>query len=540
MDRRVSVSVGLLVLVAMGTGVTGQDPCMPSNYIELNEPWRNVQQTNDGTQNMCDNGFAGEWYRFTGAAGEAMPTQAPPSVNRCGTDAPMWMNGQHPTLADGEVSRQACAFWGSNTCRWDTTIQVRACSGGYFVYKLPAAPACSLVYCGAGAMSVDGGWSDWGPWSTCSVTCGVGEQTRDRTCTNPAPANGGADCDGLTQETQACNTGVLCPVDGGWTDWGSWSACSVTCGVGEQTRDRTCTDPEPANGGADCDGLAQETQACDTGVSCLVIVDGGWTDWGSWSACSVTCGVGEQTRDRTCTNPEPANGGADCDGLAQETQACDTGVSCPVDGGWTDWGSWSACSMTCEVGEQTRDRTCTNPAPAHGGADCDGLAQETQACDTGVSCPVLPTRDCSDVYPHLRPAGNFGRYQNKYCFWSSAWRNRRLNYTKAQQECESNGGTLAMIKDASVQAFINNLLKTSSGRTQRNYWIGLDDLNREGVFEWNDGTKLGSYRRFKSKRPHKIRDCVALWRTAKLSRWFPLKCKIHLPYICQMDYNVNN
>ncbi|XP_035668229.1 coadhesin-like isoform X2 [Branchiostoma floridae] len=387
---------------------------------------------------------------------------------------------------------------------------------------------------------VDGGWSDWGPWSTCSVTCGVGEQTRDRTCTNPAPANGGADCDGLTQETQACNTGVLCPVDGGWTDWGSWSACSVTCGVGEQTRDRTCTDPEPANGGADCDGLAQETQACDTGVSCLVIVDGGWTDWGSWSACSVTCGVGEQTRDRTCTNPEPANGGADCDGLAQETQACDTGVSCPVDGGWTDWGSWSACSMTCEVGEQTRDRTCTNPAPAHGGADCDGLAQETQACDTGVSCPVLPTRDCSDVYPHLRPAGNFGRYQNKYCFWSSAWRNRRLNYTKAQQECESNGGTLAMIKDASVQAFINNLLKTSSGRTQRNYWIGLDDLNREGVFEWNDGTKLGSYRRFKSKRPHKIRDCVALWRTAKLSRWFPLKCKIHLPYICQMDYNVNN
>ncbi|XP_035666410.1 collectin-11-like [Branchiostoma floridae] len=195
--------------------------------------------------------------------------------------------------------------------------------------------------------------------------------------------------------------------------------------------------------------------------------------------------------------------------------------------------------MTCGVGEQTRDRTCTNPAPAHGGADCDGPDQETQACDTGVSCPVLPTRDCSDVYPRLRPARNFGRYQNKYCFWSSAWRSRRLNYTKAQQKCESNGGTLAMIKDASVQAFINNHLKTSSGRTQRNYWIGLDDLNREGVFEWNDGTKLGSYRKFKSKRPHKIRDCVALWRTARRSRWFPLKCKISLPYICQMDYNVN-
>ncbi|XP_078592863.1 uncharacterized protein LOC144871361 [Branchiostoma floridae x Branchiostoma japonicum] len=415
MDRRVSVSVGLLVLIAMGTGVTGQDPCMPSNYIELNEPWRNVQQTNDGTQNMCDNGFAGEWYRFTGAAGEAMPTQAPPSVHRCGTDAPMWMNGQHPTLADGEVSRQACAFWGSNTCRWDTTIQVRACSGGYFVYKLPAAPVCSLVYCGAGAMSVDGGWSDWGSWSACSVTCGVGEQTRDRTCTNPAPDNGGADCDGLTQETQACDTGVSCAVDGGWSDWSPWSACSVTCGVGEQTR----------------------------------------------------------------------------------------------------------------------DRTCTNPAPAHGGADCDGPDQESQDCDTGVSCP-----DCSDLYPGLSPARTFRRYQD-HCFWASARINGRLDYRAARQECESNGGTLAMIKDAGVQAFINNHLKNGRGKRPWKYWIGLDDMNTEGEFVWNDGTPLGSYRNFRTDSAHVDMDCVVLRRTRRESHWDPMDCGVRRPYICQFDYNVN-
>ncbi|XP_078661576.1 polycystin-1-like protein 2 [Branchiostoma floridae x Branchiostoma belcheri] len=58
---------------------------------------------------------------------------------------------------------------------------------------------------------VDGGWSDWSPWSACSVTCGVGTQTRDRTCTNPSPANGGAGCYGLDQETQDCDTEVLCP-----------------------------------------------------------------------------------------------------------------------------------------------------------------------------------------------------------------------------------------------------------------------------------------------------------------------------------------
>ena len=46
---------------------------------------------------------------------------------------------------------------------------------------------------------MDGGWSDWGG---CSKTCGTGTQAR--TCTNPAPANGGADCSG--ESTLACNT----------------------------------------------------------------------------------------------------------------------------------------------------------------------------------------------------------------------------------------------------------------------------------------------------------------------------------------------
>ncbi|XP_019616141.1 PREDICTED: hemicentin-1-like [Branchiostoma belcheri] len=184
-------------------------------------------------------------------------------------------------------------------------------------------------------------------------------------------------------EILGCTTNIV-GVDGGWTDWSPWSGCNVTCGVGTETRDRTCTNPAPENGGADCDGPDQETRDCDTGVS----FDGGWTDWGPWSGCNVTCGVGTETRDRTCTNPAPENGGTYCDGPDQETRDCDTGVSCPVDGGWSDWSPWSACSVRCGVGTETRNRTCTNPAPENGGTDCDGPAQEAPECDTGVSCPV--------------------------------------------------------------------------------------------------------------------------------------------------------
>ncbi|XP_035675461.1 ectin-like, partial [Branchiostoma floridae] len=102
--------------------------------------------------------------------------------------------------------------------------------------------------CAREVIDQDGGWSDWSPWSACSVTCGVGTQTRDRSCTNPAPAHGGAECDGDTQETRECDSGVSCEIDGGWSDWSPWSDCSVTCGVGTQTRDRSCTNPAPANG----------------------------------------------------------------------------------------------------------------------------------------------------------------------------------------------------------------------------------------------------------------------------------------------------
>ena len=47
--------------------------------------------------------------------------------------------------------------------------------------------------------SRDGEWSEWGGWSECSKTCGGGVQYRERNCSNPAPANGGKECEGIAQ-----------------------------------------------------------------------------------------------------------------------------------------------------------------------------------------------------------------------------------------------------------------------------------------------------------------------------------------------------
>lgn len=52
---------------------------------------------------------------------------------------------------------------------------------------------------------VDGQWADWMAWTSCSSTCGDSVRTRARTCTNPAPSQGGQDCAGSSQESHSCH-----------------------------------------------------------------------------------------------------------------------------------------------------------------------------------------------------------------------------------------------------------------------------------------------------------------------------------------------
>lgn len=60
----------------------------------------------------------------------------------------------------------------------------------------------------------------------------------------------------------------------------------------------------------------------------FILVDGQWSNWSAYTVCSLTCGGGEQHRNRTCSNPEPQFGGKTCPGAATGQRHCNT-KPCP-------------------------------------------------------------------------------------------------------------------------------------------------------------------------------------------------------------------
>ncbi|KAK2876100.1 hypothetical protein Q8A67_020196 [Cirrhinus molitorella] len=71
----------------------------------------------------------------------------------CGTHAPLWLNGAHPQIEDGVVTRDVCGHWWNNCCGFQSNpIRVKACPGGYFVYEFVRAVNCYLAYCAAPAI----------------------------------------------------------------------------------------------------------------------------------------------------------------------------------------------------------------------------------------------------------------------------------------------------------------------------------------------------------------------------------------------------
>ncbi|CAG9793298.1 unnamed protein product [Diatraea saccharalis] len=289
--------------------------------------------------------------------------------------------------------------------------------------------------------TVHGGWSPWSGWSECSASCGIAVKSRRRSCSAPEPKFGGRVCVGLDSQDVYCTNlppcpdPALAPVDGGWSAWGPWSSCTSAggndCGkaAGWRERRRNCSDPSPKHGGADCEGNKTERQICDlrpcelrkaTAWTPWVHIpdnssdgsymekrfkflckaqspeqirlslareeerycnkagrcssspleeEAGWEAWGGWGACSAACGGGQQERARRCRRPP-------CAGPTQGLRACNTHA---CEGEWSCWSEWGECTGGCGEGGPTGHRTRTRKCLSPEGCDA-GAAMERRVC----------------------------------------------------------------------------------------------------------------------------------------------------------------
>ena len=116
-------------------------------YINLTDADRKYGPDTTGGP-KCDDALHG-WYRFHGDAGRKMMTTCP-SANKCGGSSSAWLNGDHPTVAQGSVKKKVCIrkFEPGDCCEDSYFIDVKNC-GSYFIYKLqPNQFSCSARYCG--------------------------------------------------------------------------------------------------------------------------------------------------------------------------------------------------------------------------------------------------------------------------------------------------------------------------------------------------------------------------------------------------------
>uniref|UniRef100_A0A915PU21 Peptidase M12B domain-containing protein n=1 Tax=Setaria digitata TaxID=48799 RepID=A0A915PU21_9BILA len=260
---------------------------------------------------------------------------------------------------------------------------------------------------------VDGAWSEWNskeercPISQCQITGSIQIKSQMRTCTKPAPNNGGKKCSGSGLRGLVCgNVKSTCKAMT-MLEYGTklcaaikydqekpdrqltgaaflhgTQPCKIWCHLVDSELIRNkghYPDGSPCGPGKFCVGGKCLMLMCDNKAVVESVEDcpaaaesyngEKWSEWSEWSECSVSCGKdGKQQRKRICQKQECSGESTNFRPCIPETAPCWEAVM---------WNEWSECNVTCGDGYQTRTQICVK------GQNCSNVLREERYCNQG-------------------------------------------------------------------------------------------------------------------------------------------------------------
>uniref|UniRef100_A0AC35U444 Peptidase M12B domain-containing protein n=1 Tax=Rhabditophanes sp. KR3021 TaxID=114890 RepID=A0AC35U444_9BILA len=238
---------------------------------------------------------------------------------------------------------------------------------------------------------------EFGRWSACSVSCGTGIETREANCVdNAGNAVSEEECDYRSKIVHKPCEQIACPK----FKFTEWSACSVTCLDGWKRRRIYCLNHNnlelPLTA---CTKPGEQVppshQQCNLG-SCPF-----WRS-GSWSKCSNSCGSGTKSRKIECIYKEQSVDSSICQD-SEKPKNVDACHLAPC----TYWlpRQWGACSVTCGKGIQRRSLSCIRGTVATHLFECDvnTKPKESKGCERDP-CQDETTRNNIQVQSSLENA----------------------------------------------------------------------------------------------------------------------------------------
>uniref|UniRef100_A0A8C5CU49 A disintegrin and metalloproteinase with thrombospondin motifs 7-like n=1 Tax=Gadus morhua TaxID=8049 RepID=A0A8C5CU49_GADMO len=133
---------------------------------------------------------------------ELSQTPMPPGLLYSAAHQCRLQYGPQSLLCD-DVDNVCSTLWCTvgSTChsKMDGAVDGTNCGEGKWCFRGECIPA------GHRPEGVNGGWSSWSGWTACSRTCGVGVLSAHRDCDNPVPKYGGRYCLGERRRYRTCN-----------------------------------------------------------------------------------------------------------------------------------------------------------------------------------------------------------------------------------------------------------------------------------------------------------------------------------------------